>query len=89
MSNFKSVDRGTAYLLRPSVDAWLPADHLARFEVAQLLNRAEQADAREAKQPLDIPAQLSRRETRLAAIAEAKVAIERCAAERHAAEQMA
>jgi transposase len=33
MSNFRSVDRGTAYLLPPSVDEWLPADHLARFVV--------------------------------------------------------
>lgn len=33
MSHFRSVDRGTAYLLPPSVDEWLPADHLARFVV--------------------------------------------------------
>jgi len=33
MSNFRAVDRGTAYLLPPSVDEWLPADHLARFVV--------------------------------------------------------
>ena len=33
MSNFRSVDRGTAYLLPPSVEEWLPADHLARFVV--------------------------------------------------------
>ena len=33
MSSFRSVDRGTAYLLPPSVDEWLPADHLARFVV--------------------------------------------------------
>jgi transposase len=33
MSNFRSVDRGTAYLLPPSVDEWLPSDHLARFVV--------------------------------------------------------
>ena len=33
MSNFRPVDRGTAYLLPPSVDDWLPADHLARFVV--------------------------------------------------------
>jgi hypothetical protein len=31
MSNFRSVDRSTGYLLPPSVDEWLPADHLARF----------------------------------------------------------
>ena len=33
MSNFRAVDRGTAYLLPPSVDEWLPSDHLARFVV--------------------------------------------------------
>ena len=33
MSNFRSLDRHTAYLLPPSVDDWLPQDHLARFIV--------------------------------------------------------
>lgn len=33
MSNFRSFDRHTAYLLPPSVDDWLPQDHLARFIV--------------------------------------------------------
>ena len=33
MSRFVSVDRDTAYLLPPSVDEWLPEDHLARFVV--------------------------------------------------------
>lgn len=225
MSNFRAVDRGTAYLLPPSVDEWLPADHLARFvveiveqldlsgltkqyrgagseayhpgmlvallvygyatgtfssrrieqacydsiafryiaanthpdhdtvcafrrrflkelsgifvqvlqiagqlkllklgtialdgtkvhanasrhsalsyrrageleeqlkrEVQELLHRAEQADSAEARQPLDIPAELARREARLAAIAQAKAEIERRAAERRAAEQAA
>ena len=225
MSNFRAVDRGTAYLLPPSVDEWLPADHLARFvveiveqldlsglsnqyrgsgsqayhpqmltalliygyatgtyssrkleqacydsiacrfiaansqpdhdtlcafrrrflgelgaifvrvlsiagemkllklgtialdgtkvhanasrhhalsyqraneieaqlqrEVGELLAKAEQVDTSEARQPLDIPAELARRETRLQAIAEAKVEIERRAAERQATEQAA
>jgi transposase len=31
MSNFRPVDRQTGYLLPPSVDEWLPEDHLARF----------------------------------------------------------
>lgn len=223
MSNFRSVDRGTAYLLPPSVDEWLPSDHLARFvveiveqldlselsgqyrgsgsaayhpemlaalliygyatgtyssraieracydsiafryiaandhpdhdtlcafrrrflgeleqlfvqvlgiarqmkllklgtialdgtkvhanasrhnalsygrageieeqlktEVSELLRRAEQADVREAQVLLDIPAELARREARLAAIAQAKAEIERRAAERLAQEQ--
>jgi len=33
MANFKLVDRETSYLLPPSVDQWLPEDHLARFVV--------------------------------------------------------
>jgi transposase len=33
MSRFIAVDRNTAYLLPPSVDEWLPQDHLARFVV--------------------------------------------------------
>lgn len=33
MSRFVAVDRDTAYLLPPSVNEWLPADHLARFVV--------------------------------------------------------
>ena len=33
MSNFRDVDRQTAFLLPPSVDEWLPQRHLARFVV--------------------------------------------------------
>ena len=33
MSNFRDVDRQTAFLLPPSVDDWLPQRHLARFVV--------------------------------------------------------
>src|SRR5699024_4357032 len=33
MANFRFVDRDTSYLLPPSVDEWLPDDHLARFVV--------------------------------------------------------
>jgi transposase len=33
MSNFREVDRQTAFLLPPSVDEWLPEQHLARFVV--------------------------------------------------------
>ena len=32
-SRFRDVDRGTPYLLPPSLDDWLPEDHLARFVV--------------------------------------------------------
>ncbi|GLK29708.1 hypothetical protein GCM10017608_36480 [Agromyces luteolus] len=33
MSHFRPIDRNTAYLLPPSVEEWLPEDHLARFIV--------------------------------------------------------
>src|SRR5450432_3847699 len=33
MSNFRSIDRQTGFLLPPSVDEWLPERHLARFIV--------------------------------------------------------
>jgi hypothetical protein len=33
LSNFRTIDRQTGFLLRPSVDEWLPERHLARFVV--------------------------------------------------------
>ncbi len=33
MSNFRTIDRQTGFLLPPSVDEWLPEQHLARFVV--------------------------------------------------------
>ncbi len=43
MSRFVSVDRDSAYLLPPSVNDWLPDDHLARFvvEVIEQLDLGE------------------------------------------------
>ena len=43
MSRFVAVDRDTAYLLRPSLDDWLPDAHLARFvvEVIEQLDLSE------------------------------------------------
>jgi transposase len=43
MSRFIAVDRETAYLLPPSVDDWLPQNHLARFvvEVIEQLDLSE------------------------------------------------
>ena len=40
MSNFRNSDRHTGFLLPPSVDEWLPENHLARFivEVIERLN---------------------------------------------------
>lgn len=55
-------------------------------EVAELLALAEQADAADIPDELSIPEELERRETRLAAIAEAKAQIQARAAERSAQE---
>ena len=33
MSNFRPINRDMSYLLPPSVDEWLPEQHLARFVV--------------------------------------------------------
>lgn len=57
-----------------------------KAEVARRMGLAEAADA-EVPEGMDIPAELARREDRLAAIAEAKAKIEARVAERHAAEQ--
>ena len=45
-------------------------------EVQALVTRAEPADAYEAKEPLAIPAALAHRETRMAALKQARPAIE-------------
>lgn len=58
-----------------------------KAEVEELLRQAEDADASELPDGLDIPAELKRREDRLGAIARAKAEIERRAEERHAEEQ--
>lgn len=58
-----------------------------KTEVEQLLRLAEQADRRDVPDGMDVPAELARRETRLAAIREAKATIEARAQERLEAEQ--
>ncbi len=40
MSNFRQVDRQTGFLLPPSVDEWLPEQHLARF-VVEVIERQD------------------------------------------------
>jgi transposase len=57
-----------------------------KAEVTRLMVMAEAAEA-EVPEGMDIPAELARREDRLAAIAAAKAKIELRAAERHASEQ--
>lgn len=47
MSNFRPIDRDTAFLFPPSVDEWLPQRHLARYvvEVVEGLDLAEMVKA--------------------------------------------
>lgn len=54
MSRFVPVDRDTAYLLPPSVDEWLPKDHLARF-VVEVIDRLDLGEVFD--QPTDVPSQ--------------------------------
>ena len=56
------------------------------LEVQELLTRAEQADPRETKETLDLPAELTRREHRLAALKQARQVIEARAKEMAAAQ---
>lgn len=58
-----------------------------RAEVKALTERAESADKEDAADGMDIPAEIARREARLAAIAEAKAKIEARAKARDATEQ--
>jgi transposase len=58
-------------------------------EVADLMAKAEAADQADVPDGMSIPAELARREQRLAAIARAKATIEARAAERHARERAA
>ncbi len=60
-----------------------------KAEVEQLMRLAEEADAADIPDGMSVPEELQRREERLAAIAEAKAAIEARAAERYAREQAA
>lgn len=58
-----------------------------RAEVAELVAKAEVADQADVPDGMSVPAELARREQRLAAIARAKATIEARAKERHAREQ--
>jgi len=58
-----------------------------KAEVADLMAKAEAADQADVPDGMSIPAELARREMRLAAIARAKATIEARAKERHAREQ--
>lgn len=58
-----------------------------QLEVAELTTRAEQADVKEAKETLDIPAELARREKRIESLKHARAIIEAQAKERAAAGQ--
>jgi transposase len=57
------------------------------LEVKELMERAEQAEAKQAQETLDIPAELARRQKRMAALKEARQVIEQRAREMAAAQQ--
>src|SRR5438552_6113890 len=57
------------------------------LEVEELMERAAQAEAKEAKETLDIPAELARREKRVTALQHARQVIEQRAKEMAAAQQ--
>ena len=57
------------------------------LEVNQLLERAQQAETQDSPEPLDIPAELQRRESRKAALQKARQVIEERAREMAAAQQ--
>src|SRR5258708_6909185 len=58
-----------------------------KMEVKELMQRGEQAEAKEAKETLDIPAELGRREKRVAALKQARQGIEQRAKEMATAQQ--
>src|SRR5216110_426040 len=58
------------------------------LEVQELIERAEQAEAKEAQETLDIPAELARREKRVAALQQARQVIEQRAKELAKAQQL-
>jgi Transposase DDE domain len=58
-----------------------------QLEVAELTTRAEQADVQQASEPLDLPAELARREKRIESLKQARQIIEAQAKERAAAQQ--
>lgn len=76
-SKHKALSYGHACKLEEQLEA----------EVAKLLAMAESADKADIPDGMDIPTELEIRENRIKAIKEAKIEIERRAAERHAKEQ--
>ena len=47
MSNFRPIDRDTGFLMPPSVDEWLPQQHLARFVVEVIAGSRPAGDDRQ------------------------------------------
>ena len=84
---------GTKIKANASKHHALSWDHACKIEqqlqaeVDELIALAEQADSEEIPTDMDIPAELSRRQDRLDAIAQAKAKIEERAAQRYAEEQ--
>ena len=86
---------GTKIHANASRHSALSYEHAGRIEaqlqaeVADLLANAEAADQADVPDGMSVPAELARREQRLAALARAKATIEARAKERHALERAA
>ena len=84
---------GTKIHANASRHSALSYEHAGRIEaqlkaeVAELMAKAEAADQADVPDGMSIPAELARREQRLATIARARATIEARAAERHAHER--
>jgi transposase len=86
---------GTKILANASKHSAVSYEHcveqmqLAETQIAELLEKAEAADSTPLQDGLTIPDEIARRETRVAALKEAKEVMEARARERHAEEQAA
>ena len=58
MSNFRTIDRETGFLLPPSVDEWLPERHLARIACPVILAHGTQETPEFIRQTRDFAAAL-------------------------------
>ena len=65
MNKFKPINRDTPYLLPPSLQDWLPQDHMARF-VVDIVDREELARREQRLQAIEAAKAKMKREPRSA-----------------------
>ncbi len=90
---FVSADRKTPQMFPPTIEEYLPEDHLARFvveiekqlnkEVKELMRLAQEADNSKLPEDMNVPEELQRRESQLKVIREAKREIQKRAKHRY------